>query len=402
MASAKYDFDTLAIQAGLRQGGEDWRATAPPIHPSTTFTYPSVAAVHHALEPMGGGYAYSRNANPTVATLEQALRALEGTEDAVAFASGMAAIHAAILATGIRPGDALLAAKDLYGVSHSLFTGPLAAFGIKPHFVDVLDLAAVRTALIESRARVLVFESLSNPLLRVPDVAALIELAHEAGALVIVDNTFASPYLLRPAALGADIVVHSATKYLSGHGDVIAGVVATDSDFGHWLRDLRTTTGGVLGPFEAWLTLRGMRTLPLRMRRHCENAAMLAAWLEHQDCVERVHYPGLPSHPHYARVRQLFRDGLGGGMVAFELRTTAQGVEAFMDALELAVAGTSLGDVETLVLYPARSSHRTLTVEERVASGITDSLVRVSVGLESSDDIIADFKQALSRLQVKV
>jgi cystathionine gamma-synthase/methionine-gamma-lyase len=231
--------------------------------------------------------------------------------------------------------------------------------------------------------------------LKVADTPALIEAAHQCGAMAIVDNTFASPYLLRPITLGADLVVESATKYLGGHGDVMAGVVSCDRGLALVLRSTRTATGSILGPFEAWLVLRGLRTLNLRVRRHCDNAIRFAEWLETQPQVERVHYPGLQSHPHHERARAQLTDGLGGGMVAFETLFDSPRVESFMDALRLAVPGTSLGDVETLVLYPALSSHRTLSPEERAAAGVGEGLIRVSVGLESPADIIHDFEAAL-------
>jgi cystathionine gamma-synthase/methionine-gamma-lyase len=378
------------------------RPTAPPIHPSTSFTYDSVRKVHEALTPLGDGYAYSRNANPTVSMLEEVVASLEETEDAVAFASGMAAFHGALLAAGVRPGQAVLAARDLYGVSRSLLAGLFTQLQVEVHFVDAMDLAAVAAAFDATGASVLCFEPVSNPLLLVPDALGLISLAHEKRAAVVVDNTFPSPYLFRPATHGADFIIHSATKYLGGHGDVMAGIVATDEDSGRVVRDVRNTTGGILGPFEAWLVLRGIRTLPVRMERHCANALQLAAWLESHDRVDRVYYPGLESHAQNETIREQFRDGLAGGMVAFETSLQMENVEAFMDALSLAVPATSLGDTETMVLYPALSSHRTLSPDERREAGIGDGLLRVSVGLESVTDIIADFEQALSTVYTPI
>jgi cystathionine beta-lyase/cystathionine gamma-synthase len=402
MARKKQHFETLAVQAGIREGTGEMRPTAPPIHPSTSFTYDSVRKVHEALTPLGEGYAYSRNANPTVHMLEEVVASLEETEDAVAFASGMAAFHGALISAGVRPGGSVLAAKDLYGVSRSLLAGLFAQLQVSVHFVDAMNLEAVADAFDATGATVLCFEPVSNPLVLVPDAVGLIELAHEKRAAVIVDNTFPSPYLFRPGSHGADFVVHSATKYLGGHGDVMAGIVATDEDFARVVRDVRNTTGGILGPFEAWLVLRGIRTLPVRMERHCANALQFATWLEQHPAVERVYYPGLPSHSQHERVREQFRDGLAGGMVAFETSLQLENVETFMDALTLAVPATSLGDTETMVLYPALSSHRTLSADERHEAGIGDGLLRVSVGLESVADIIADFEQALSTVYTPI
>lgn len=395
------DFETRAVQAGLR-ASQDFRPTAPSIHPSTTFTYDRAARTHAALGPLGTGFAYSRNANPTVQALEEAVASVEETEKAVAFSSGMAALHCALLASGARPRQTILAADDLYGVTRSLLLGLFAELGFQVRLTDASNLEAVERAFEETGAAVLAFEPVSNPLLNVPDTPALIDLSHRFGAVAIVDNSFASPYLLQPASFGADLVVHSATKYLGGHGDVMAGVVACDEDFAAVLRDRRNVTGGILGPFEAWLVLRGIRTLSLRVRRHCENALALARWLEGRPEVRRVHYPGLDSHCHAARARSLFRDGLCGGMVAFETVFGPDEVEAFMDALRLAVPGTSLGDTETLVLYPARSSHRTLTLEEQERAGINPGLIRVSVGLESVGDIVADFEQGLAAVHTSM
>lgn len=402
MPNTKQAFETRAVQAGIRDGVSDMRPTAPPIHPSTSFTYESVRKVHEALAPLGQGYAYSRNANPTVRMLEEVMASLEETEDSVAFASGMAAFHAALLAAGVRPGGAVLAAKDLYGVSRSLLAGLFKQLHVQVQFVDTLDPDAVGAGFDDTGATVLCFEPVSNPLLLVPDARALIDIAHKKHAAVIVDNTFPTPYLFQPSTLGADFVVHSATKYLGGHGDVMAGIVATDEDSARVVRDVRNTTGGILGPFESWLVLRGVRTLPVRMERHCANALRLALWLEGQDDIERVHYPGLDSHAQHERTNKEFRDGLGGGMVAFDTSLRQDRVEEFMDALALAVPATSLGDTETMVLYPALSSHRTLTPDERLDAGIGDGLLRVSVGLESIVDIIEDFEQALSTVYTPI
>jgi cystathionine gamma-synthase/methionine-gamma-lyase len=388
------DFDTLAVQAGLRMRVGDTTSTVAPISASTTFTYDSVEEVHAALGPDGRGFAYARNANPTVVALEEALALLEGAEAVVAFGSGMAAIHAALLGVGLESGDVVLAASDLYGVTRGLLA-QLENLGVHTDFVNILDLEQVEQALTETRARVLYFESISNPLLRIPDVSELTRLAHSHRAIVVIDNTFATPYLFRPLALGADIVVHSATKYIAGHGDVTAGLVAGNRSYGKRIRDTRTIIGSILSPFEAWLTLRGVRTLPLRMARQADSALEIAHWLDRQDWVEHVYYPGLAAHPQHEIAHRQF-SGRYGGMVAFDLAAGQRETLRFLDALQLIAPGTSLGDVESLVLYPPLSSHRGLTPGEQRTAGIGEGLVRMSVGLESPGDLIADLEGAAS------
>lgn len=388
-------FDTLAAQAGLRVRVGDSISTSPPIDPSTTFTADSIDEVHRALTAEGGGYAYARNANPTVSGLEHAMSLLEGAEDVVAFGSGMAAIAGAFQSLQLWPGDTVLASGDLYGVTRSLFAQQ-AQHEIQTTYVDVFDLEEVERALESTRARALYFETITNPLLRVPDSAALIDAGRRHGAAVIIDNTFATPFLFRPLAIGADLVIHSATKYIAGHGDVVAGLVAGARVLTGRVRDARTVNGGILSPFEAWLTLRGVRTLPLRLTRQSESALEIARRLSEQTWVSRVYYPGLPDHPQHDIARQEF-GGLYGGMIAFDLDAGEQETLAFLDALELITPGTSLGDVESLVLYPPLSSHRTLTPEQRSGAGIGAGLVRMSVGLENPRDLMDDLEGAARR-----
>lgn len=395
MDESSLEFETLAAQAGLKMRVGDTISTAPAIDASTTFTYDSVADVHEALASEGRGYAYARNANPTVAALERALAGLEAAEEVVAFASGMAAIHAVLLGVGVESGDVVLAAGDLYGITRSLLL-QLANFDVEAHFVDVNNLEELENALAMHRPRAVLFESISNPLLRVSDVEAVAALVSRHQAVTIVDNTFATPYLLRPLDVGVDVVVHSASKYLAGHGDVIAGIAATRRSYAKRIRDMRTVSGGVLSPFEAWLTLRGLRTLPVRMERHVENALRIAEWLADQPWINRVYYPGLAGHPHHELARRQFRAKFGG-VVAFELKAAGDATLEFIDALTLITPGTSLGDVESLVLYPRLSSHRTLLPDELRQAGIGESLVRLSVGLESVGDLRADLRQAALR-----
>ncbi|GAC1473812.1 MAG: cystathionine gamma-synthase [Chloroflexota bacterium] len=392
MHSQKPSFDTLAAHAGLRQRVGNTYSTVGPIVASTTFSGDSIEDIHRALEPEPDGYAYTRNANPTVTAFESSMALLEGSDGTVAFGSGMAAIHAAFMAANLAPGDCIVAASDLYGVTRSLLT-QLEEHEIQSEYVDVSDLTAVEERLRSPESRVLYFESISNPLLHVADVENLVRIAHSHRATVIVDNTFATPYLFRPLAWGVDVVVHSATKYLAGHGDVVAGVVSANATWSERLRRVRTVTGAVLSPFEAWLTLRGLRTLPVRMDRHCANAAIVAQWLADQTWITAVHYPGQPHHHQRPTASRQFEDKFGG-MVAFDLAANRGTTLRFLDALEVITSGTSLGDVESLVLYPPLTSHRTLDESGLAAAGIGAGLVRLSVGLESPDDLIGDLNQA--------
>ena len=399
MATPKRDFETLAAHAGIGMRLGDATATVAPISASTTYSYDSVEEIHAALGPDPKGYAYARNANPTVVALEQTAAALEGAEQAVAFGSGMAAIHAALLGIGIETGDTVVVASDLYGVTRSLLA-QFEAFGVETRYVDILDLEEVERVVAETRARALYFESISNPLLRVADVGRLVEIGRTHRAVTLIDNTFATPYLLRPSELGIDMVIHSATKYIAGHGDVMAGLVVSNASLGKRVSQARTAHGSVLSPFEAWLTLRGIRTLPLRMQRQCDSARSLAEWLMEQEWVEQVHYPGLPSHRQHALAARLF-EGRFGGMVAFELRADQRGALAFIDQLELITAATSLGDAASLVLYPPLTSHRNLSPDGLRRSGIGEGLIRLSVGLESPRDLCQDLEQAAEQAQVR-
>jgi cystathionine gamma-synthase/methionine-gamma-lyase len=309
----------------------------------------------------------------------------------------MAAIHAALLAVGATESTTILAAQDLYGATRTLLTDLMRHQGVDVHFVDAADTAAVQAACSRLQPTALLVETISNPLLKLADLPALADAAHSAGARLLVDSTFSTPMLLRPLALGADVVIHSATKYLAGHGDVLGGVIVTSKEIRDRAFQILKLTGANLSPHDAWLALRGMRTLALRMREHCANALQLARWLEAHPRVSAVHYPGLPSHPQHDLAQRLFADRGFGGIVSFEIADAARSdVFRFFEALQLTVPGTTLGDVHTLLLYPAHASHRTLSPEERAAVGITDALVRVSVGIESIEDISADLDQALS------
>jgi cystathionine beta-lyase/cystathionine gamma-synthase len=389
-------FHTRAAHAGERPPQGDFTPVVTPIHPSVGYLYDSMDEVDAIFAGTRQGYVYPRYGSPTVAAFEAAVADLEGAEAALAFASGMAAIHVALLSAGAKAGTSVLAALDLYGATYTLLRSLLSDLGVQAHFVNAADLEAVEKALMEQRPALLLVETISNPLLKVADIPALSRLAHQAGTRLLVDNTFASPYLFNPIAQGADYAIHSATKYIGGHGDVMAGVVACSQAERQKMYEINKLVGGVLGPFEAWLALRGLKTLPLRMRQQCDNAQQVAEWLSRQPRITTVNYPGLPAHPQHNLARSLFAGKGFGGVLSFELAgADRQGVFRFMEALRLCLPATTLGDIYTLVLHPATSSHRSLSEDERVQVGIPEGLVRLSAGIESAEDIIADLDQAL-------
>jgi cystathionine beta-lyase/cystathionine gamma-synthase len=391
---ASQHFSTQAVHAGSDVPPPQGHPVVPPIYPAVTYTYDHMHDLSAALHE-NAGYSYSRYGSPTIAMLEKAVATLEGTEDAVAYASGMGALHGAFAQAGITPDRPVVAARNVYGATYALLNKMYAESGAL-HFVEITDRDAVKAAVDQYRPRAVVLETISNPLLKIPDIPAITQWAHNHDSIVIVDNTFATPYLYRPIEHGVDVVVHSATKYLGGHGDVLGGVIATTAQRAHELRIQQRSFGANLGPFEAWLTVRGIRTLALRMREQCANAMKIALWLKDQPTIARVIYPGLTDHPDHDLARRLFRPGDFGGIVSFELRDAAEPqVFRFMEKLKLVQTGTSLGDVYSLLLYPAQSSHHALGREERLRQGIGDGLVRLSVGIEDAADIIADLAQAL-------
>jgi len=386
---------TRAVHMGERPERPEFTPVVTPIYPGSTFAYEDIEVMDAALGGAEGKYVYTRYGNPTSTALETAVADLEGTATAVSFASGMAAIHAAIM-TSVAPGDAIVASQDLYGATFSMLNGFLREWGCTVEFVDVLDPAAVGAAIERLQPTLVVCEVISNPLLRVTDVPAIVRLAKASRAAVLVDSTF-SPLIYSPAADGAQLVVHSLTKYIAGHGDMTGGIVATTSMRREKLVNFAKMAGAVLGPFEAWLALRGLKTLPLRMRAQCEGAATVARALAEHPRVSRVYYPGLPGHPSHATASRLFDDRGFGGVVSFDIKDAGrEQVFAFLEALELVFPGTSLGDVYSLALYPAMSSHRALTPEQRSQIGIGEGLVRVSVGIEDPRDVLADLDRALA------
>jgi cystathionine beta-lyase/cystathionine gamma-synthase len=389
---------TQAVHAGERGPRPDFTPVSAPIYPSVGYLYDEMADLDGVFGGERAGYVYPRYGSPTVNAFEQAVATLEGAEDAVAFASGMGAIHAALMGAGVQAGAAVVAAADVYGATYALLERTLSSLAVRVRFVDITDLKQVTQAIAGERPVAVLCEIISNPLMKVADVPALVQVAHASGAALIVDSTFATPYLFRPLEHGADYAVHSATKYLAGHGDVLAGVVACSAGRGLDLRERQKLLGANLGPQEAWLAQRGLKTLPLRMRQHCANAQVVAQWLTEHPAVARVNYPGLPGHPQHAVAVRLFEGRGFGGMMSFELRDAGQAdVFRFMEALELVLPATTLGDVYSLTLYPAHSSHRQVAPQVRAALGISDGLVRLSVGIEDAEDIIADLAQALCK-----
>ena len=376
----KRHITTQLVHAGERQPPPSGHPVATPIYASATFTYDSMQEMDQVFGGEKQGYVYTRYGNPTTAALEAAMRDVEEGAVACAYATGMAAVHAALIACDLKAGSTVLASQDLYGATTSLLGSVFSAFGVKTVTVDYSDLNAVREKARESRPQVLIAETISNPLLKVCDIEATAAIAREQNARLIIDNTFATPYLRQPLKLGADMVVHSATKYLGGHADTMGGIVVSRDEFDQQaLFTVMKLVGGVLGVWDAHEILRGLKTLGVRLDRQCENARRLASRLNENERISRVHYPNL------------------GGLVSIELRDgTREAAFRFMDALQLCVRSTSLGDVFTSVLHPATASHRDLLPARRQELGIVDGLVRISVGIESVDDIIADIEQALS------
>jgi methionine-gamma-lyase len=367
--------------------------TAVPIYQSATFAATDAEELGEVLTDRVHGYAYSRVDNPTNAALAGAVADLESAEAGYAFATGMAAIHATLLSL-VGSGDRIVATRAVYGSTRSLLANMLARLGIETTFVDITDHAAVEGAIAAGRVRVLYAETIANPTIVVADHAALAAIAHRHGVAYVVDNTFASPYLCRPLELGADVVVESATKYLAGHSDVLAGVATGNRERVEAIKAVQVDTGGTLAPLSAFLVLRGIATLAIRMERHTATAAALAGWLETQPGVSAVYHPSRPAHPqHVLASRQLAHSG---GMLAFELDGGRAAGGAFIDALAFAQRTASLGSVHTMVVHPPSTTHRQLNDAALAETGISAGLLRVSVGLEDLDDLISDFERGLA------
>lgn len=390
--SVNQGFATRAIHAAYDPMNNEGALT-PPLHLSSTFVFENTDAGAEIFAGERSGHFYSRISNPTNELLEQRIASLEGAEAGLALASGMGAITATLW-TLLQPGDEVITDTTLYGCTFAFMRHGLANWGVTITHVDLTNPDALSAA-ISKRTRLVYFETPANPNMRIVDIAAVSRIAHSTGASVIVDNTYATPYLTRPIDHGADLVVHSATKYLGGHGDVVAGLVVGRADEIAQIRlvGMKDMTGAVMAPFNAMLVLRGLKTLALRMERHCETALVVARWLEGHPAIARVDYPGLESFDQRDIVdRQMARPG---AMIAFEIKGGDRAGKEMMDGLRLIARAVSLGDAETLIQHPASMTHSTYTPDERAAHAISEGLLRLSVGLEDAEDIIADLDDAL-------
>lgn len=387
-------FNTKTVHAGTKPDPTTG-AHATPIYQTSTFVFKDVDQGARRFAGEEDGFIYTRLGNPTETELENKMAVLENGEAALALSSGMAAITAALLAL-LKRGDHIVADECLYGCTFDFINTMLPDYGVEVTFVDASNIDNVKKA-IKPNTKVIYFESPGNPTLKLVDIAAVSELAHLHGIKVVIDNTFMSPYFQRPLELGADVVAHSATKYICGHGDVIAGIIVGSKDF---IDMVKMTTlkniGGVISPFDAWLLIRGLKTLGIRMERHNSNAMKVAEFLEKHPAVDKVYYPGLPSFPQYELAKKQM-SGFGG-MICFELKGGLEAGKILMNNLNLITLAVSLGCVDSLIEHPASMTHSPVPPEERLKAGITDGLVRLSVGIEDVDDIIADLDQALKKI----
>lgn len=385
---------TVAVHAGERLKTSRSHPLSEPVYLSAVAYCDDAESLDAALE--GGDYVYTRIRGQNAELLEEAVAALEGTEACAAFSTGMAALRAVFDAQGLKAGDTVVTASDGYGVTRALFKSLCAERGVR---LEAIAFAApdAPVRIRGAAPQLVVAESITNPLLAVPDIPALAEATHAGGGLLAVDATFASPMVQQACALGADYAVQSTTKWINGHSDAMGGTVAGAAHRIQGMKNARVLQGAILGPFEAWLTLRGLRTLPVRMAAHCENALLLAQRLAASPLLERVLYPGLPSHPDYAVARRVLQNGFGG-MLAFEIKDAERAQAfSFLEQVKIAKAAPSLGDVATLVMHPVTAAARRMTAAERESAGIRENLIRVSVGLEDVDDLAEDLLGAVAR-----
>jgi methionine-gamma-lyase len=385
-------FSTRAIH-GARTPEVRQVPASVPIYQTATWRFETQEEYADVLAFERPGHSYGRGyGNPTVEAFEAVMAELEGTEAAFAFSSGMSAVHAVSL-TLAGVGGRIVSSRELYGGSYALFSNVLPRYGIEVQEVDPHDIETVREAL--HGAAFFYVETIANPLCTVADLEALVACCRDAGVPAVIDNTFASPWMCNPASLGYDFVVHSVTKYIAGHSDVIAGVVCCSAADRPRVQRTAIDVGGAMQPFDAWLAIRGVQTLEVRMERQCRSALALAEMLEGENGVSAVHYPGLETHPHHERASKLFRPGYFGGMLSVELSGGITGAAAWCEALSTAWIGASLGGIHTLVTHPASTTHRQVVPSERAARGLADGLIRVSAGLENTEDLLDDFSQAL-------
>ncbi|MFQ5979343.1 MAG: trans-sulfuration enzyme family protein [Candidatus Heimdallarchaeota archaeon] len=393
MQTTNHRFNTKSVHAGETKDSP----TGPlvmPIYETSVFRFSNTQKLIDVISEKKDGYVYTRFNNPTIRTVERKLAALEGTDDAVLFSSGMAAITTSVL-TLITTGGHIISTRDIYGGTIAFLTNILPKYGIEVSFVETTDLEEIKAA-IQQNTKLIFVETPTNPTLKVADLQAIAALVKGKNIPVIVDSTFATPYNSRPVQLGADIVVHSATKYLGGHHDLTAGVVCGTARFIHELKTMRKSLGGTADPIAAWLLLRGLKTLGLRMKQHNANGMHLANFLANHPRVKHVYYPGLATHPQHALARAQMTGF--GGVISFEIEGTAETAKRFAENLRLCQLAPSLGGVETLVSQPTTSSHYFVSSEERSKAAITDQLVRVALGIEDSEDIITDFEQAFNKI----
>jgi O-succinylhomoserine sulfhydrylase len=381
--------ETLAIRAGRETS--EYREHSQSLQLTSSFTFDSAAQAAAMFLGEIDGFTYSRFTNPTVSAFQQRLAAMEGAERAVATSTGMAAIQATML-TLLKSGDHIVSSRSLFGSTINLFNGVLAKFGVETSYVDAANLDAWRAA-IRPNTKVFFLETPSNPLTDLADIAAVAAIAHEAGALLVVDNCFCSPALQQPIKLGADLVVHSATKYLDGHGRVMGGAVVGSDKLVEQVYLHVRTAGPSLAPFNAWVLLSGLETLHLRMEKHSANALALAQWLQQQPAVEKVFYPGLPDHPQYELAQRQQRSG--GAVLSFQVKGGREAAWKVVDAIQLISRTANLGDVKTTLTHPASTTHARITPQARAEAGITEGLLRVAVGLEHIEDLKADLLRGL-------
>ena len=395
MEMKKLGLGTTAIHAGTLKNL--YGTLAMPIYQTSTFIFDSAEQGGRRFALEEAGYIYTRLGNPTTTALENKIAALEEGEAGIAMSSGMGAISSTLW-TVLKAGDHVVTDKTLYGCTFALMNHGLTRFGVEVTFVDTSNLEEVKNAMKEN-TRVVYLETPANPNLKIVDLEGVCKVAHtNPNTLVIVDNTFATPYMQKPLKLGVDIVVHSATKYLNGHGDVIAGLVVTKQELADQIRfvGLKDMTGAVLGPQEAYYIIRGLKTFEIRMERHCKNARTIVDFLNKHPKVEKVYYPGLETHPGYEIAKKQMKDF--GAMISFELKGGFEAGKTLLNNLKLCSLAVSLGDTETLIQHPASMTHSPYTKEEREVAGITDGLVRLSVGLENVEDIIADLEYGLEKI----
>ncbi len=389
--------ESKTVHSGDRRKSGDFTPVSTPIYTAASYVYDSMEQLDRVFAMEESGPSYARYDNPTRSALEQLLNELENGAGAIACASGMSALHLAVLSALMDRPKRVIAADMMYGATTSMLMNIFGSIGVETTQVDICDLAAFEAALTEAKTGAVVMETVANPLLRVGAMDKIAELCRRAEVPLIVDNTFATPMLVRPLELGANIVCHSATKYLAGHGDVLGGAIIADQPHFDAIRMLSRTLGPVMSPFESYLTMRGIKTLALRVERQCANACRVASYLATHSRIAKVYFAGDPKHPDASTISRLFPRDRYTGLVSFELAFAGRPeIFHFMEKLNMVVRATSLGDVHTMVTYPAMSSHRDLSPKHRERLGIRDNLIRISVGIEAIDDILADLDQALT------